>query len=217
MKLGLQGVSVIVASGDSGVLASQACTVSNSGTFWVQSASNCPYVTSVGATQLLSNGTETAVQADNWASGGGFSQYFAAPDYQQSAVATYLADHYPTAQQSYFNASGRGVPDISALGANIAVAVSGELTTTGGTSASAPIFAAMLNRVNEERLAAGKGPVGFVNPVLYATPRLFRDITTGNNDICGIDGFEAVEGWDPVTGLGTPDYPTLLETFLALP
>lgn len=61
------------------------------------------------------------------------------------------------------------------------------------------------------------GPVGFINPVLYEHPEVFNDITSGHNPGCGTYGFEAVEGWDPVTGLGTPNYPKLLELFLSLP
>jgi len=59
--------------------------------------------------------------------------------------------------------------------------------------------------------------VGFVNPVLYAHPEMFNDITLGDNPGCGTNGFEAVPGWDPVTGLGTPNFPKMLEVFLSLP
>jgi len=74
-----------------------------------------------------------------------------------------------------------------------------------GTSLSAPIFGAVITLINEERTAAGKGPVGFVNPVLYAHPWVMNDITNGSNGNCGTPGFSAVRGWDPVTGLGTPN------------
>jgi tripeptidyl-peptidase-1 len=70
--------------------------------------------------------------------------------------------------------------------------------------------------INEERIAAGKGPVGFVNPVLYANPGAMNDIVTGSNPGAGTEGFECMEGWDPVTGLGTPDYGKLLKVFMAL-
>lgn len=216
------GVSVVIASGDSGPLAGGSCHASDLGTFTVQSPVNCPYVTSVGATQLLANGTEIAVQnsVEDWASGGGFSNHYAAPSYQQDALATYFANFTPTNLGGTYNASGRGIPDLSAVGLDIAVAVNGELTTGAGTSAAAPLFAAMLNLVNEERLAVGKSTVGFVNPVLYANASLiFRDVTEGNNDMCGglVNGFDAVPGWDPVTGLGTPQWEGLKEVFLALP
>lgn len=106
----------------------------------------------------------------------------------------------------------------------------------GGTSASAPVFAAILNRINEERLSVGKSTVGFVNPTLYANPRVLHDITVGNNPGCNTvsssstfvssetnyinglkSGFNASTGWDPVTGLGTPNYPAMLKLFLGMP
>lgn len=64
---------------------------------------------------------------------------------------------------------------------------------------------------------AGKGPIGFVNPTLYANPDMFNDITSGGNQGCGTSGFEAVVGWDPVTGLGTPKYERMRDVFMSLP
>ena len=93
----------------------------------------------------------------------------------------------------------------------------GAPTLIGGTSAATPAFAAILTRINEERLAIGKKTIGFVNPVLYAHPEVLHDITVGNNSGCGTDGFYAQKGWDPVTGLGTPNYPAMLKLFLSLP
>ena len=87
----------------------------------------------------------------------------------------------------------------------------------GGTSASAPVFAAILNRINEERIAVGKSTVGFVNPTLYANPQVLHDITVGNNSGCGTPGFFAAKGWDPVTGLGTPNYKAMLSLYMGLP
>ena len=91
---------------------------------------------------------------------------------------------------------------------------------------AAPIAAAVFTRINEERIAAGKPVIGFVNPTLYQNPGMFNDITVGdqskggpngdgNPSACGNNGFSAVEGWDPVTGLGTPNYPAMLKVFLA--
>lgn len=220
LKFGLMGVSIVVSSGDTGTISSGACHASDFGTFSVQSPSNCPYVTSVGATQLLADGTEIAITGQDWASGGGFSRFYAAPSYQQDAVAAYFADYNPINLTGLFNASGRGIPDLSAVGLDIATAVDGELTTELGTSASAPLFAAMLNLVNEERLALGKSTVGFVNPVLYANASvIFKDVQAGNNDMCDgvVKGFDAVPGWDPASGLGTPQWQGLKDVFLALP
>ena len=116
-----------------------------------------------------------------------------------------------------YNRAGRGYPDVSAVGDNVVIFNNGAPTLIGGTSASAPVVGAILNRINEERIAVGKGPVGFVNPTFYAHPEAFHDITIGNNSGCGTPGFYAASGWDPVTGLGTPNYPALLKVFMALP
>lgn len=123
-----------------------------------------------------------------------------------------------------FNRLGRAYPDVAANGDNFVVAHRGALARVGGTSAACPLFGSLLSLVNEERLAAGKrGPVGFVNPVLYAHPEVFRDVATGANRGCGAGpakkpmAFPAAKGWDPVSGLGTPDYPRLLELFMSLP
>ena len=118
-----------------------------------------------------------------------------------------------------FNSNGRGFPDVSAVGWNIldVYGPNSTLAAAAGTSASAPIFAAIINRINEERLAAGKSSVGFVNPVLYQNPQIFNDVTEGNTSVCNSVAFQAAEGWDPMTGLGTPNYPKMLDVFLKLP
>ena len=95
--------------------------------------------------------------------------------------------------------------------------VDGKEQAMDGTSLAAPIWASMLTLVNEERTKQGKGSVGFVNSVLYENTQIFNDITEGNNPGCGTDGFSAAPGWDPSTGLGTPEYSKLLSVFLGLP
>lgn len=95
----------------------------------------------------------------------------------------------------------------------------------------------VFSQLNNERAIAGKGPIGFVNPVLYAHPEVLNDIVNGTNLGCSSDGFQAVPGyvflhlrfqnaenipltmtrWDPVTGLGTPNYPKMKALFLSLP
>lgn len=108
---------------------------------------------------------------------------------------------------------------MAAVGDNGAVVIEGTDTLEGGTSMAAPLVAAIFTRINEERLAAGKSPIGFVNPTLYAHPEMFTDITVGDQSLggCGTNGFSAVQGWDPVTGLGTPKYTAMLDVFMALP
>jgi tripeptidyl-peptidase I len=223
MKLGLQGVSVVFASGDSGVanrynsgynnscLNSKYNYVEQLGTKFSPSFPvNCPYITAVGATQLagktLSDGEVAVAQPDvnntylDFYSGGGFSDVFARPSWQESQVKNYLDNYAPNYPQSTFNRTGRGFPDVSALGLNLTTVYLGQVYGFGGTSASAPIFASVVTLLNEARLSAGKSPVGFLNPTIYKHPEMFTDITEGSNPGCGTKGFPTAKGWDPVTG-----------------
>ncbi|KAL1966156.1 hypothetical protein VTN77DRAFT_4708 [Rasamsonia byssochlamydoides] len=231
MKLGLQGVSVIVASGDSGVGSNGGCLGDKGQIFTPDFPATCPYITSVGATYLPPGGSATAdeeVAVARFGSGGGFSNIYAQPDYQQAAVAQYFKIANPSypyyesvnndsfgADGGIYNRAGRGYPDLAAVGDNVVIFNAGLPTLIGGTSAAAPVFAAILTRINEELLAQNKPTVGFVNPILYAHPEVFHDITSGDNPGCGTNGFNASVGWDPVTGLGTPNYPKLLDLFLS--
>ncbi|MCJ1325361.1 hypothetical protein MMC10_002024 [Thelotrema lepadinum] len=218
MKLGLQGISVIVSSGDGGVGGPRGTCPANG--FFVDYWASCPYVTAVGATQLTSDGTEVAAQvaSENFSSGGGFSNVFPRPDYQNTAVSGYVSKFLASnSTSSQFNISGRSYPDLSAVGNTIDIVVSGKNELEGGTSASAPLIASIITLINGERIAAGKGPIGFLNPTLYQNPSAFNDITSGSNPGCGSKGFSAEQGWDPVTGLGSPDYQKLASVFNALP
>lgn len=177
----------------------------------------------MGATFLKNssiNGGETAVASPNgvlsYYSGGGFSSVFPRPSYQSDAVSNYLTKYAPKYGESVFNSSGRAYPDVSALGLKLATVYLNQTYGIGGTSASAPIFASIINLLNEERLEQGKGPIGFLNQIMYKHPEMFNDVTTGSNPGCGTNGFPASEGWDPVTGLGTPNYPKMREVFCNL-
>lgn len=75
----------------------------------------------------------------------------------------------------------------------------------------------MITLINEQRIKAGKGTVVFLNPVVYSNPGAMNDIKIGGNRGCGTSGFRAVTAWDPVTGLGIPNYSKLLDVFMALP
>lgn len=168
-----------------------------------------------------------------YSSSGGFSNVFDRPVWQQKAVETYFSQHDPGycsynitgngstgtlgADGGIFNRAGRAFPDVSANGANFVSIVKGKQTLSYGTSLAAPLWGAIFTLINEERTAVGKGPVGFVHPVLYAHPEVFNDIVNGSNPGCGTAGFSAVPGWDPVTGLGTPNYEKLLKVFMDLP
>lgn len=73
------------------------------------------------------------------------------------------------------------------------------------------------NQINEERIAAGKSPVGFVNPTFYANPGAFNDVVVGSNQGCGLtNAFYCAPGWDPPSGLGTPNYQKLKNIFMAM-
>ncbi|EKM48003.1 uncharacterized protein PHACADRAFT_51421, partial [Phanerochaete carnosa HHB-10118-sp] len=89
------------------------------------------------------------------------------------------------------------------------IVVNGTIQTINGTSISTPVFAGAISLINDALIAANKSALGFLNPFLYATPDAFNDITTGSNPGCNTNGFPALEGWDPVTGLGTPNFVAL--------
>ncbi|KAL9489828.1 hypothetical protein ACSS6W_002105 [Trichoderma asperelloides] len=238
MKLGLQGVTVLYPSGDYGVAGlgkrclkpdGESLTNGTYGRFLPLFPGDCPFVTTVGATQIipgtdiaaaLAEGKqpEMACEVDIY-SGGGFSNIFSLPPYQAEAVSHYLTRYPPPYGADRFNTSGnsRGLPDVSVNGARYNVAVDGSFQPVSGTSAATPLFGGIITLINGERLKLGKKPVGFINPVLYAHPEILNDVTQGNNPGCGTRGFEARPGWDPVTGLGTPNYEKMLALFLDLP
>lgn len=133
-----------------------------------------PSVTSVGATLDI---PEVAASF----SSGGFSNLFAQPAYQATAVAGFLADQ-GSGNAGLFNPRGRAYPDVSALGAQIQVIVSGSVLSVLGTSASAPIFAACISLINDALLTNGKSPMGFLNNFLYSSAAsTFTDIVSGQS------------------------------------
>jgi kumamolisin len=106
---------------------------------------------------------------------------------------------------------GRGLPDVTGDGdpaSGYQVLVDGESFPVGGTSAVAPLWAALVARINQKL----RGQLGFINPQLYALPPAagaLNDITTGNNR-CTFKhsnnvGFDAGPGWDACSGLGSPN------------
>lgn len=164
-------------------------------------AASSPWVTSVGGTNLVNN--HGIYKEVAWTgSGGGFSQFYSIPDYQKLL---------PSAVQGQLK-NRRGVPDVSAVAdpfTGMAVYIKGNWTQAGGTSASSPVWSAIMALANQ---MAGR-PLGFINPALYkiaasgSYQQAFRDITQGNNDnpSAKVKGYQAVAGWDAVTGLGTPN------------
>jgi tripeptidyl-peptidase-1 len=148
----------------------------------------CPYVTSVGATQNI------APEIGVGFSGGGFSNYFARPLYQTLATLGFLTQLPHGTYAGLYNATGRGVPDMSAQGVRFAVAIEGGASLISGTSASTPATASLFARLNDARPAAGLPSIGFANPLLYAGLGFgFNDITRGNNPGCGTPGWNATK------------------------
>jgi len=83
--------------------------------------------------------------------------------------AGWLGGIFGRERDKLFNKGGRGYPDVAALGDNYRVVLRGYADRMSGTSVATPIWAAILTLINEERLAVGKGPVGFVHQVLVST------------------------------------------------
>ena len=211
-KLGVRGVSVLFASGDGGVFGRRG----SSKRFHPGFPATSPYATAVGGTDFAVKNTigeETA-----WAgSGGGFSDTFGIPSYQADAVANYkktAASQLPDA--SKWNQTGRGFPDVAALGGNknqYCIALANSPTGAYGTSAATPMFASVVAKLNEIRLSKGDSPMGFLNPFIYKNAHLFNDVTTGNNGGRPGEkwGFPATKGWDATTGVGTPNFEKLAQ------
>ncbi|KAF5358974.1 hypothetical protein D9758_004895 [Tetrapyrgos nigripes] len=164
---------------------------------------SCPFVTAVGGTEFIE--PEIGV----FFSGGGFSNFFARPSYQDKAVGKFLSALPKGTFEGLFNPNGRAIPDVAAQGERFRVFVGGQVVSVAGTSASSPAFTGIVALLNDVRLRAGQPPLGFLNPLLYTIPEGFNDITIGNNPGCGTEGFNATTGWDAVTGLGTPNFSKL--------
>ncbi|KAH8992289.1 subtilisin-like protein [Lactarius hatsudake] len=207
-QLGLRGVSVLFSSGDYGVGSGDCLVLHNSREsvqFLPVFPATCPWVTSVGGT----TGHDPEVAASM--SSGGFSIYFARQPYQADAISTFLqnlGDKY----SGLYNPLGRGFPDISSQAIKFFAIVGGQLGHTSGTSGSAPTVAGIISLLNDYLISRGSQPLGFLNPWLYGSGRPgLTDITSGSNPGCNTDGFSAIAGWDPVTGLGTLNFEKLEE------
>lgn len=185
------GVTVTAAAGDNG-----SADAATDGRDHADFPASSPHALACGGTRLEADASSGSITAETvWnegtssATGGGFSDAFPVPDWQQSAI----SGTQP--------ATGRGVPDVSAVAdpqTGYRVRVDGQDLVIGGTSAVAPLWAALVARLRQ----LGGAPLGLLQPRLYAATvaATFHDITSGNNG-----SFSAGPGWDPCTGLGTPD------------
>ncbi len=218
--LGVQGVTLFSSSGDDGVAGSG--TELNSCGYHPQFPASCPIVTSVGATMgPESNSAEIVCSGATGGiitSGGGFSDYYSMPEWQSDVVNSYISNTQP---YTGYNSKGRAYPDISLMGYNYLVAIQSNFYLLSGTSASSPVFAAMISLINARRKSLGKSRVGWINPALYSLYEddpdggYVNDITAGDNsctaygDVCCEQGFPAAVGWDGSTGLGSVDFDVL--------
>lgn len=177
-------------------------------------------MTSVGGTQYIEPEVAT------FFSSGGFSNIWARPAYQEIAVAGYLKK-IGNQNKGLFNTSGRGFPDVAAQSVNFRVIDQGVNKGYRGTSCAAPTFNGIIAQLNNARVSSKLPTLGFLNPWLYSAGQFgLNDITHGAGTGCnGLGRFNsgpngspvipgaawnATEGWDAVTGLGTPDFGKLL-------
>jgi len=211
------GITVIVASGDDGSIDGI-----GDGKVHVDFPTSSPYVLSCGGTTLDSRDGERTSEvvwnrgvraqgAGHGSTGGGVSEQFARPAWQHNA-------NVPTSASTGF--AGRGVPDVAAVAdvkTGYAQYINGRMITDGGTSASTPLWAALIARLNQQLSdVAGGRTVGYWNPLLYTSigsTSAFFDITSGNNDALGNLGgaYTAGVGWDACSGWGTPNGGNLLD------
>jgi tripeptidyl-peptidase-1 len=228
---GARGITFLFSSGDAGI--------QGAGSPWAvydldaSFPSSCPFVTSVGGTVVESSLQETAMTLGTTtgeiSSSGGFSTLFARPLYQDKQVLPYVSSinaAYSTLT-GYNGTTGRGFPDISSVGWNLPAISDGEQRSSGGTSISSPIVAAIITILNSIEHSRNRPPLGFINPWLYSIPDALNDITTGFTNVRPEEpgfpigyvpyngplaplGYNVSKGWDAVTGLGSPNFVRLL-------
>jgi kumamolisin len=203
------GITVTVASGDNGSSDGVTGTVPH-----CDFPASSPHALACGGTSLRYDPATGAVTSEQvWndgagqgACGGGVSDVFPLPSWQAGVGVTAIV---------HTGEHGRGVPDVAGNAdpqTGYQVRIDGQPEVVGGTSAVAPLWAALICRMAQ---AAGH-PFGLVQEILYAgvTPAQpapgLRDITTGNNG-----AYQARHGWDSCTGLGVPDGPALLRRLTA--
>lgn len=209
-----KGITLVCSSGDNGAGHTLL------GKYVTNFPASSPYVLSVGATSLITRasltGGETA-QNDGYSSGG-YSSAFTASSWQSKFTQAYLKSGAKQ-PRSGFTKTGRGVPDISALGGGDdgwEIRYQGRFQDEAGTSTSGPFIASLVAKLNAARLSKGQSTMGHISPWLYTKAAnaagAFYDVTTGSNSADGQSKggvWYATKGWDPVTGLGTPNYKVL--------
>lgn len=188
------GISICAAAGDSGSADGQQDDLVH-----VDFPASSPYVLGCGGTRLTAENDKITSEtvwheSDNSATGGGVSDFFPLPSFQEKAGVPVSLN------PSRFK--GRGVPDVAGNAdpsTGYKVLVDGQEMVIGGTSAVAPLYAGLIAVLNE----GAKNTLGYMNPFLYDNPNLCRDITQGDNITTANKlGYKAAQGWDACSGLG---------------
>jgi len=189
-------------------------------TYVVQNTGNFHYQTPIcdGTLGTCTNGIkEEGIRYDvnSWTSGAGFTHWDKTPQWQKSYVDKYLSSGVTLPNSKYYNSKGRAYPDVATFGHNCATSVDGAFMGVDGTSCSSPLMAGIVANLNSYQKSRGKPTLGFINPLLYKmygeNSRTFNDITVGYSYCtevmcCSTDfGYIAAKGWDPVSGLGSPN------------
>jgi kumamolisin len=199
------GITICAASGDDG------CAMGGDGHCRVTFPASSPLVLACGGSSLLADGEEVVWNVRNKsASGGGISDMMNRPEWQPSRAPS------PAPSRRNPNFAGRQLPDVAGVAStNFSVYVGGSYqNSAGGTSAVAPLWSALVARLNEGLKQRGLPRVGYFNPLLYEDrfiQKTFRDITVGHNDPFGRKGYDARSGWDACTGWGSPHGERLLK------
>jgi len=229
-RVSLHGITVCISSGDFGSYGKV-----DDGKPHVYFPASCQYVMACGGTQFTfrDNIIYSEVTWDETvkykqmnftlASGGGVSQLFNRPQYQEKADITLKTiDNAENPGVEENRNKGRCLPDVAyyaSLSPGYYIYRDNKDDKGGGTSAAAPLYAALVALINEKLEAMGKQPAGCINSHLYekgnsGEEKLFDDITEGNNDISGLGIYSAAPGWDACTGWGSVNGSKLLEGLL---
>lgn len=221
----LQNVTVCCASGDFGSLGQSALLPDSgrNGKANVMFPASSPYLLSCGGTTVVLDDNDQIKSEKAWnakefelqvlATGGGVSGIIPLPDFQAEVdipdpnslkkPGTWISPTISNPDEF----RGRGIPDVSANAdehVGYHIILGGEDFCGGGTSAAAPVWAALIARINEKLTY----PVGYVNQLLYteSVAKQFRQIKSGDNSIDGkkVPFYKSKSGWNACTGLGTP-------------
>ncbi len=240
----VQGQTIISAAGDSG---SEDCAAGSDGQqtqLAVDDPASQPFITAVGGTTLSMLGPESVWNSgagpvtglvQPGATGGGISDLWPMPAAQRDAslALDVLGAGVSGPQCGHPGGYCREVPDVSAdadprtgyviyfNGRGSEIGLPGGWQPIGGTSAAAPVWAALM-ALADSSSPCSHGPIGYALPALYRAAGAsyatgFNDVRTGDNDFTHTNGgrFAAGVGYDEASGLGTPNAAALVDSLCA--